>query len=82
MAVRLVLPLVVEILSPSTEDKDRETKRGWYARRGVQEDWLVDLDREVIEVIDLRSGASEQTDPVRSSVLVGLELPRSRIFGL
>lgn len=80
--VRLVPPLVVEILSPSTEEKDRATKRGWYARLGVQEYWLVDPDRELVEVIDLRTGATQQTDPVHSTLLSGLELPLARIFGL
>jgi Uma2 family endonuclease len=79
--VRLVPPLVVEMLSPSTGDKDRDAKRRWYADLGVQEYWLVDLDREVVEVIELRTGASSQTDPVRSSVLPGLALPLTRIFG-
>jgi Uma2 family endonuclease len=81
VAVRLVPPLVVEMLSPSTGDKDRDQKRRWYANLGVLEYWLVDLDREVVEVIDLRTGAATQTDPVRSIVLTGLELRLARIFG-
>ncbi len=79
--MRLVPPLVVEMLSPSTGDRDRDAKRRWYADLGVQEYWLVDLDREVVEVIDLLTGAVTQTDPVRSTVLTGLELPLARIFG-
>ncbi|HWE62386.1 MAG TPA: Uma2 family endonuclease [Chloroflexota bacterium] len=80
LVVRLPPPLVVEVLSPSTAVKDRDAKRCWYANLGVQEYWLVDADREVVEVIDLRSGMVQQTDPVRSSVLVGLELQLARIF--
>ena len=34
--------LVVEILSPSTADKDRTFKRALYARHGVREYWMVD----------------------------------------
>jgi Uma2 family endonuclease len=81
VVVRLVPPMVVEVLSPSTADKDREAKRRWYAELGVLEYWLVDADREVVEVIDLRTGTVTQTDPVRSLVLAGLELPLARIFG-
>lgn len=79
--VRLVPPLVVEMLSPSTEWKDRDAKPDWYARLGVRDYWLVDLDRETIDVVDLPSDIALQTDLVRSSVLAGLELPLARIFG-
>ena len=34
--------LVVEILSPSTERRDRIVKRELYARHGVREYWLID----------------------------------------
>lgn len=81
VVVRLVPPLVVEIVSPSTEEKDRAAKRRWYARLGVQEYWLVDLDQEIVEVIDLRNDTTQQTDPVRSTILGGVELPLARIFG-
>ena len=36
--------LVVEILSPSTADRDRELKLRLYARHGVREYWIVDPD--------------------------------------
>lgn len=42
--------LVVEILSPSTEDRDRGVKRNLYRRQGVAEYWIVDPDDEAIEV--------------------------------
>ena len=34
--------LVVEILSPGTEERDRELKLNLYARYGVREYWIVD----------------------------------------
>ena len=34
--------LVIEILSPSTAEKDRTFKRALYARHGVREYWMVD----------------------------------------
>jgi len=42
--------LVVEILSPSTAEWDRVTKRRTYERYGVRELWLVDLEGRSIEV--------------------------------
>ncbi len=41
--------LVIEILSPSTEERDRVFKRSLYARHGVREYWLVDTRRKTIE---------------------------------
>ena len=43
--------LVVEILSPSTADRDRTVKRTLYARHGVKEYWLVDADEHTIAVL-------------------------------
>ena len=36
--------LVVEILSPSTAERDRAFKRDLYARHGVKEYWMVDTE--------------------------------------
>ena len=40
--------LVVEILSPSTAQRDRTFKRDLYARHGVKEYWMVDTDLRLI----------------------------------
>lgn len=44
--------LVVEVLSPGqkNERRDRETKLKLYARRGVQEYWIVNWRQRVLEV--------------------------------
>ncbi|MFW6192528.1 MAG: Uma2 family endonuclease, partial [Gemmatimonadota bacterium] len=42
--------LVVEILSPSTEERDRGVKRKLYRRRGMAEYWIVDPEEEAVEV--------------------------------
>jgi Uma2 family endonuclease len=42
--------LVVEILSESTEEWDRVTKRRAYSRYGVRELWIVDLRAKTVEV--------------------------------
>lgn len=46
--------LVVEILSPSTAEWDRVTKRRVYARFGVREFWIVDPEGRNIEVCVFR----------------------------
>lgn len=44
--------LVVEILSPGSENirRDREVKLSLYARQGVLEYWIVDLQRQTVDV--------------------------------
>ncbi len=48
--------LVVEILSPSTAERDRTRKRALYARYGVPEYWLVDPDSRTITILRLDGG--------------------------
>jgi Uma2 family endonuclease len=45
--------LVVEILSPSTAERDRTIKKKLYARHGVRELWLVNAGAQVVEVYSL-----------------------------
>ena len=51
--------LVVEIVSPSAEARDRGVKLERYRRFGVPECWIVDPDRRRVENWDLAGGASE-----------------------
>ena len=48
--------LVVEILSPSTEERDRGLKHKLYRRQGVPEYWIVDPDAGAVEVWRFGSG--------------------------
>ena len=79
--------LVIEILSPSTALTDQRRKREVYAEQGVPEYWIVDPDAEAIEVLTLKDGTYETLafaragEPIRSSVLVGLELKADVVFG-
>ncbi len=42
--------LVVEILSPGTEERDKGYKKGLYARYGVREYWIIDPKARMVEV--------------------------------
>ena len=78
--------LVVEILSPSTADRDRTVKQVLYARHGVKEYWLVDADARTIEVLLLRDRGFEpaatyaEGDTLVSRTLPGFSIPLSEIF--
>jgi Uma2 family endonuclease len=78
--------LVVEVLSPSTEARDRVAKAKRYAKFSVREMWLVDPEVKTIEVL-VNSGAGfarvalyGETDTVRSVVLPGFEFPAEPVF--
>ena len=79
--------LVVEILSPSTRDRDRILKMMVYAEQGVPEYWVVDTDRACIEVyvrgddgiyaLHQRAG---RADTVRSVRFPEVAIPLAPIF--
>lgn len=77
---------VVEVLSPSTERRDRGVKFEDYAGHGVGEYWLVDAERETLEVYlpdgagGYRLEARQHDGTVRSAALNGLVLPVRAIF--
>jgi Uma2 family endonuclease len=78
--------LVVEVLSPSTEERDRTAKAKRYAAFGVREMWLVDPDAKSIEVLVnsgngfRRDSLYGESDAVRSAILPGLEFPAGPVF--
>ncbi|MGE5153392.1 MAG: Uma2 family endonuclease [Bdellovibrio bacteriovorus] len=55
--ITVVPDWVCEILSPSTESKDRQIKMPIYARFGVAFAWLVDPLKRTLEAYALRDGA-------------------------
>ncbi len=78
--------LVVEILSPSTEQRDRTVKSTIYARYGVREYWLVSPAEHTVEVLTLgaegyaTSGIYRAEDTLSSPLLQGLALPVKSLF--
>ena len=77
--------LVVEILSPSTADRDRELKLTLYARYGVREYWIVDPEDSSVGVMALEEAGVESarrytTGRVESPVLPGLGIALAEIF--
>ncbi|MCS7197903.1 MAG: Uma2 family endonuclease [Candidatus Bipolaricaulota bacterium] len=84
--VRGAPDLVIEVLSPSTVEKDRLFKRRLYAKYGVREYWLVDPQTRSIEVLTLteqgygRAGLYHSNEELRSPLLPELRFPVSEIF--
>ncbi len=48
--------LLIEILSPSSQDNDRNKKKVIYETYGVKEYWIVDPDLEVVDIYILKDG--------------------------
>lgn len=77
--------LIVEVLSPSTEARDRGIKHADYALHGVREYWIIDPVGETVELHRLEGDAypavPAQKDGVLSSqVIAGFEVPLRAIF--
>ena len=78
--------LVVEVISPSTANMDRELKRTIYAEHGVGEYWLVDPDARTISVMSLQDKDFREVgnygvgEVLSSPTLEGLALDLTRIF--
>lgn len=70
--------LVVEIRSPSTTSLDRDLKNARYARGGVPEYWIVDLDEHVVEQFILE-GEEYRFPGVHTDAVVPQSLESLRI---
>ncbi|HHT9121020.1 MAG TPA: Uma2 family endonuclease, partial [Candidatus Hypogeohydataceae bacterium YC41] len=58
--------LVIEILSPTTADRDKVTKLTLYGKYGVQEYWIVDTNKEEIEIYTLKARRLRLAEKYRS----------------
>jgi Uma2 family endonuclease len=80
--------MVVEVLSPSTAQRDRTLKKKLYAKYGIQEYWLVDPEAQTVEVLTLgqrgyeRAGLYTKNETLESPLLVGLRIPLDEVFSL
>ena len=77
--------LVVEVLSDSTQKRDRGIKLEDYQLHGVEEYWIVDAKQKVIEQYHLEAKQYQlvtkaQEGHIRSFAIQGLILPISAIF--
>lgn len=73
--------LAVEILSPSTEGRDRRVKTVRLLERGVHEVWLLDWRKQTVEVHTPGGRRLYQGDEeVRTGVVGGLHVVPSRLF--
>jgi Uma2 family endonuclease len=83
--LRVVPDVVVEILSPSTRRRDREEKRDIYARNGVDEYWIVDVDASSVTIL-FRAGdvfdveVAVTSGRVPSRTLPGLDFDVLELF--
>ncbi len=80
--------LVVEVLSPGAENerRDREVKLKLYSSRGVQEYWIVNWQKQQIEVYRRERATLKliatlfMNDNLTSPLLPGLESPVAQLF--
>ncbi len=78
--------LVIEILSPKTEIRDRTIKFNAYSKFGVLEYWMVHEEKETVEVWRHNSNQLvfhallEKTETLATPLLPGLEISLEKIF--
>jgi Uma2 family endonuclease len=85
-ATRVPPDLAVEVLSRSTERRDRGRKMELLARSGVPEYWIVDPMENVLEIYQLQGNSyvltavCRESDRVDSPTLPGLSFDARRVF--
>ena len=78
--------LVIEILSPGTEERDRSYKNTLYARSGVKEYWLVDPDAKTVELLSRGEKGLQlyqtfkQMETLTSKLIEGLAIDLNQVF--
>ncbi len=71
--------LAVEVLSPSTEKYDRETKFLDYAAHGIREYWIIDAAHETIEQYFLQNEVYELLLKAKDGTITSVVLPEFKI---
>jgi Uma2 family endonuclease len=78
--------LAVEILSPTTERTDRQTKAQLYAKLGVLHYWLVDPDQQTLEAYELAGdqyklvGKAQSAEVFTPSLFPGLSMQLAELW--
>jgi Uma2 family endonuclease len=84
--VRGAPDLAVEVVSTSHPERDRIVKRALYARNGIPEYWIVELDEQAIQVLRLADGGYEplayfeRPAVLTTPTLPGFALPLDEVF--
>ena len=79
--------LAVEVLSPRPRIGDLHARIEWFARYGVRECWLIDLERRLVAVLTFEAGRLAgrglfgDDDKIASAVLPDLQLSATDVFG-
>jgi Uma2 family endonuclease len=76
---------IAEVLSPSTEKRDRGIKFRDYALHGVAEYWIIDTVSETVEAYRLTDGVYPPVEPqadgtISSDAVPGFEMPVRALF--
>src|SRR5215831_13090913 len=80
--------IVIEVLSqgPDNERRDREVKRRLYAKFGVREYWIADLENRRVEIYRLKDDILDaictlgENDEISTDLLPGFRCPVQSIF--
>ncbi len=78
--------LAVEILSPPTRKRDKVIKRKLYERENIREYWLIDPDRNTVDLhrnegrLYVRVAELTESDVLTTPLFPGLELRLSELF--
>ncbi len=64
--------LIVEVLSPTTEKTDRETKSRLYAKFGVPHYWLIDPETKQLEMFRLSGKQYRALPPIKDTTHISL----------
>lgn len=81
--IKGVPDLVVEIISPSSDENDRVLKRSLYQRSGVPEYWIVDPAEHVVDQLVLQDGqyvSVDRTDVVVPTILRDVTVDLAKVW--
>lgn len=73
---------IIEIVSPTSRRMDYYTKLSLYQASGVQEYWIVDPEKHVVLVYDMKNGDGPAfhpfRDPIQARMFHGLDIDISQ----